>query len=308
MAVVRHKAAIHSGHFMVSDFEPDEQDEEDTNVAEEGSNLAEVKIFSGSEELPEEAKPMEIQTNRAKKPSGNKIRFLLPESKDKEISLPTLFKSMSIAYRQRLTSPRWNRFRGLKLRWKDKIRMNNVIWRCWHMQFMKNDPRPLCAFANPLEIDNHNRTEGTTLLEGKYWKRKLETIQTEYNHWRRFYHSNHEGCEADRAGGNHGPACVHHGHDSDMVNDLENILKSPAFTMVEGSRDDVDLQSMLNDEGMIVDLLLNTFSESSSGTSEINAFFAATTTSAMGQLCSNTMSVAVPFPNPRCCSDFCSFP
>ena len=32
MAVVRHKAAIHSGHFMVSDFEPDEQDEEDAQV------------------------------------------------------------------------------------------------------------------------------------------------------------------------------------------------------------------------------------------------------------------------------------
>ena len=32
MAVVRHKAAIHSGHFMVSDFEPDEQDEEDAET------------------------------------------------------------------------------------------------------------------------------------------------------------------------------------------------------------------------------------------------------------------------------------
>ena len=29
MAVRRHKEAIHSGHFMVSNFEADEQDEED---------------------------------------------------------------------------------------------------------------------------------------------------------------------------------------------------------------------------------------------------------------------------------------
>lgn len=36
--------------------------------------------------------------------------------------------------RQKLTSPKWNRFRGIRLRWKDKIRLNNVIWRCWHMQ------------------------------------------------------------------------------------------------------------------------------------------------------------------------------
>jgi hypothetical protein len=39
-----------------------------------------------------------------------------------DISLNKLFQSMSIAYRQKLTSPKWNRFRGLKLRWKDKIR------------------------------------------------------------------------------------------------------------------------------------------------------------------------------------------
>lgn len=37
-------------------------------------------------------------------------------------------------FRQKLTSPKWNRFRGIRLRWKDKIRLNNVIWRCWHLQ------------------------------------------------------------------------------------------------------------------------------------------------------------------------------
>lgn len=36
--------------------------------------------------------------------------------------------------RQKLTSPKWNRFKGVRLRWKEKIRLNNVIWRCWHMQ------------------------------------------------------------------------------------------------------------------------------------------------------------------------------
>lgn len=37
-------------------------------------------------------------------------------------------------YRQKLTSPKWNSFKGIRLRWKDKIRLNNLIWRCWHMQ------------------------------------------------------------------------------------------------------------------------------------------------------------------------------
>lgn len=37
-------------------------------------------------------------------------------------------------YRQKLTSPKWNHFKGIRLMWKDKIRLNNLIWRCWHMQ------------------------------------------------------------------------------------------------------------------------------------------------------------------------------
>lgn len=144
MAVVRHKAAIHSGHFMVSDFEPDEQDEqEEVQVVDEGA-IAAIEL-----------KESQIVQPRTKYASGNKIRLSLAEGKDHEISLTSLFKSMSMKYRFQLTSPRWNRFRGLKLRWKDKIRMNNVIWRCWHMQFVQNDPKSLCAFANPMEIDNH---------------------------------------------------------------------------------------------------------------------------------------------------------
>lgn len=217
MAVVRHKAAIHSGHFMVSNFEPDEQDEEDAVVppGEEGqmpiSALiedkkpeeeigAKINGKNGGKSLLSPKSKTSFKQNKSLrlKAGGHQIRFSLSESKDKEISLTNLFKSMSIAYRQRLTSPRWNRFRGLKLRWKDKIRMNNVIWRCWHMQFMKNDSRSLCVFANPMEIDNHNRMEGTTLLEGKYWKRKLETIQKEYAHWRKFYYNQQEANESQQ--------------------------------------------------------------------------------------------------------------
>ena len=145
MAVVRHKAAIHSGHFMVSDFEPDEQDEEDANVVpDRGSNrgltregsVGLTNLITSSEDAEAEAL---VNNEICNKPLVNistkqTIRFSLSESNEKDIPLSSLFKSMSIAYRQRLTSPRWNRFRGLKLRWKDKIRMNNVIWRCWHMQ------------------------------------------------------------------------------------------------------------------------------------------------------------------------------
>merc|ERR1719481_1494235 len=106
-----------------------------------------------------------------------------------DVSLTQLFQCLSIAYRQKLTSPKWNKFLGMKLRWKDKIRLNNVIWRCWHMQFIKGHRKLVCAFANPLEIDNHNKTEAGAIIEGKYWKRKQENILAEYRKWRCFYHN-----------------------------------------------------------------------------------------------------------------------
>ena len=61
----------------------------------------------------------------------------------------------------------------------------------------------LCAFANPLEIDNHNMTEGGTLLEGKYWKRQMETVTTEYIRWRMFYKNrSNSGAGGERPNGN----------------------------------------------------------------------------------------------------------
>lgn len=34
----------------------------------------------------------------------------------------------------RLVSPKWKNFKGLKLLWRDKIRLNNAIWRAWYIQ------------------------------------------------------------------------------------------------------------------------------------------------------------------------------
>ena len=78
----------------------------------------------------------------------------------------------------------------------------------------------------------------------------------------------------------------------------DNFVRSPSHPLIEGTRDDVDLQSMLNDEGMIVDLLLNTFQESSMSNSELNNFFTATSSSySTGN--THHVNVAVPFPNPK---------
>ena len=242
MAVVRHKEAIHSGHFMVSDFDAECEDEEDIAVpaTEEGSNNLPQLLTAADDcdecgedgqcnpprmaQLPEPKLPPQMQQIR----SNPLAKAII------DVSLNKLFQSMSIAYRQRLTSPKWNRFRGLKLRWKDKIRLNNVIWRCWHMQFIKGTNRLLCAFANPLEIDNHNFPEGGTLLEGKYWKRKLQTIKTEYTRWRKFY--------KDKC------------HDDDeLTEDQWKALFMPPFPVLEGTKDDAAL--LAPEEDFFVDAL-----------------------------------------------------
>lgn len=88
--------------------------------------------------------------------------------------------------RQKLTSPKWNRFKGIRLRWKDKIRLNNVIWRCWHMQFIRKQNTLVCQFASPLDVNMHDKPEAV-VLEGKYWKRKLAAVTAEYKKWRMFY-------------------------------------------------------------------------------------------------------------------------
>lgn len=103
-----------------------------------------------------------------------------------DTDLSKVFNTLNVTYTQKLTSPKWNPFKGIRLRWKEKIRLNNVIWRCWHMQFIMKRRTLVCQFASPLDVDVHN-TPQAILLEGKYWKRKCNVIKAEYKKWRRFY-------------------------------------------------------------------------------------------------------------------------
>ncbi|KAF2902205.1 hypothetical protein ILUMI_03981 [Ignelater luminosus] len=168
----RGKEAIHSGHFMVSHFEAEEQDDE----YELAVPIPEPEVTLYREEIPS---GLSVQDVVSKKMYSQQPLTI-------DTSLSKLFQCMSIAYRQKLTSPKWNRFRGIRLRWKDKIRLNNVIWRCWHMQFIKKINTDICQFASPLDVDTHNKPEAI-VLEGKYWKRKLAAVTAEYKKWRMFY-------------------------------------------------------------------------------------------------------------------------
>lgn len=42
--------------------------------------------------------------------------------------------SLSFFFSGKIVSPKWKSFRGLRLLWRDKIRLNNGIWRAWYIQ------------------------------------------------------------------------------------------------------------------------------------------------------------------------------
>lgn len=111
-------------------------------------------------------------------------------------TLTRLFDCMSLAYSGKIVSPKWKSFKGLRLLWRDKIRLNNAIWRAWFIQSLplrcvdvEKRKNPVCGFVTPLEgseADSHRKPEAI-VLEGSYWKRRIEVVIKEYHKWRIYY-------------------------------------------------------------------------------------------------------------------------
>ncbi|XP_042298364.1 carbohydrate-responsive element-binding protein isoform X3 [Sceloporus undulatus] len=104
-------------------------------------------------------------------------------------TLTRLFECMSLAYSGKLVSPKWKNFKGLRLLCRDKIRLNNAIWRAWYIQYVERRRSPVCGFVTPLdgsEADAHRKPEAV-VLEGNYWKRRIEVVMKEYHKWRIYY-------------------------------------------------------------------------------------------------------------------------
>lgn len=207
---------IHSGQFMVSHFETEGQEDEDDDdlgmqvVVEDVKPAIVDTVISNiiSKRNPElsmhSAANLIGSSSNAVAPlrSGSTGMELIKYAQKRQplqltgrytssqveidTDLSTVFNTLNVTYTQKLTSPKWNPFKGIRLRWKEKIRLNNVIWRCWHMQFIMKRKTLVCQFASPLDVDVHN-TPQAILLEGKYWKRKCNVIKAEYKKWRRFY-------------------------------------------------------------------------------------------------------------------------
>uniref|UniRef100_A0A3F2YYX3 BHLH domain-containing protein n=2 Tax=Anopheles gambiae TaxID=7165 RepID=A0A3F2YYX3_ANOGA len=202
---------IHSGQFMVSHFETEGAEDDDDDL---GMQMEEVKptdlittdsasvirpvsvsggLSDGASVVSGAGALVPMASIGSTEPQNQLARYVPKHGGSRstvsqveiDTDLSTVFNTLNVTYTQKLTSPKWNPFKGIRLRWKEKIRLNNVIWRCWHMQFIMKRKTLVCQFASPLDVDVHN-TPQAILLEGKYWKRKCNVIKAEYKKWRRF--------------------------------------------------------------------------------------------------------------------------
>uniref|UniRef100_H2ZQI6 BHLH domain-containing protein n=1 Tax=Ciona savignyi TaxID=51511 RepID=H2ZQI6_CIOSA len=177
---------IHRGHSMMS------------SVTDEGDEQEEINHDRDSPVHHEQAIMIRghgYDFSNVTKETKNIYQFGPSQSNHITIdsNLARLFKCMSLAYRGgKVVSPKWKNFKGMKLTVKDKIRLNNAIWRTWHIQYVmhRSKVHSLIQFATPLDAeqdhDLHTKPEAV-VMEGKYWKRRIETVVAEYKKWRAFF-------------------------------------------------------------------------------------------------------------------------
>ncbi|CAB1316862.1 unnamed protein product [Coregonus sp. 'balchen'] len=104
---------IHSGHFMVSSPHSDRTPRRRKSGATVGYDFDTVNRTW-------------CQTYRFGPLSSGSLSI--------DPTLTRLFECMSLAYSGNIVSPKWKSFKGLRLLWRDKIRLNNGIWRAWFIQ------------------------------------------------------------------------------------------------------------------------------------------------------------------------------
>ncbi|XP_043404608.1 MLX-interacting protein isoform X10 [Chelonia mydas] len=190
---------IHSGHFMVS--EPHADPELDPGGRTAVGNMAERV---GAVELGASGRREGAGAGKGTAVPGDAYDFDTvnactcrtyrygPRSSSAlsiDASLTKLFECMTLAYSGKIVSPKWKTFKGLKLLPRDKIRLNNAIWRAWYLQYVERRKNPVCNFVTPLECsdgDDHRKPEAV-IMEGKYWKRQIGVVIREYHKWRTYF-------------------------------------------------------------------------------------------------------------------------
>ncbi|XP_030041613.1 MLX-interacting protein [Microcaecilia unicolor] len=191
---------IHSGHFMVSEAHADpetalsttgdERDEDEketvpsvTVVDHEKAGILITSAVPGLRREGQRLKNAGIYDFDTVNARTCQIYRFGPRSSgylNIDASLTKLFECMTLAYSGKIVSPKWKTFKGLKLLQRDKIRLNNAIWRAWYLQYVERRKNPVCNFVTPLEasdLDYHRKPE----IQRKKHKPVSSFTQNEYD-------------------------------------------------------------------------------------------------------------------------------
>lgn len=137
---------IHSGHFMVSEIDDAENEPNAEEVVKEQEK---EELVKADQQQVIKLKSIECssslqQLNHNLKQSRKNWDIGYPKSSQ---SLDLLFKNMKLGQDSKLISPKWKQFKGMKISLKNKIRVNNLIWRAWHIK---------CEFVYTVYVYSYN--------------------------------------------------------------------------------------------------------------------------------------------------------
>ncbi|KAH9282579.1 MLX-interacting protein [Echinococcus granulosus] len=155
-------------------------------------------------------------------------------------TLQSLFKSLSLAYVETVTSPRWSHFRGAGFALKQKVRLNNIIWREYHMQYIKQRLPVIVQFQVPSSQTSGIKTQSLA-MDGRLWDRHCAKLSNEYRRWRTYYinHLRKKPTSTSRSDKRRldfelpvdFPSKIQYVDDKDIFNDVSNFsgVGSPRF-------------------------------------------------------------------------------
>lgn len=130
-------AEVSSGNYMVSQLDDAIEEQRKLEALEAGLQPTTTSFESGATSRCS-ANALSCasgsETTSTSESSAMMTAFERSRAVGIDESLTSLMHCMTLAYSGKITSPKWNQFKGLVLMKKEKIRLNNLIWREYYMQ------------------------------------------------------------------------------------------------------------------------------------------------------------------------------
>eukprot|EP01135_Chromosphaera_perkinsii_P006805 Nk52_evm6s598 gene=Nk52_evmTU6s598 len=112
------------------------------------------------------------------------------EAPASEEPLESLFQYLSVEYNE--VEPHWKKFAkgNHSIEYIDQKRLDNAIWRAWHMHYELGIDTPYMQFEARSLDEYMKGAPRSVVLEGAYWKRNnVRSVIIDYMKFRKWYHT-----------------------------------------------------------------------------------------------------------------------